>query len=170
MGLSPQTLLEYGWRKQRFSVSVRINIKDNLAGITYEVKPFVTDSGSAVNIRNISFAATIGDFGIFPLYRLLDICGILPFVILQAITAGYIPLADKGFASSPLLLISTWQMLESSLILSARHKPVCCNRSHESICDKNIPSAVYEFDAAMCCACHIETVFFFATVKSDITC
>ena len=29
---------------------------------------------------------------------------------------------------------------------------------------------VYEFDAAMCCACHIETVFFFATVKSDITC
>ena len=33
---------------------------------------------------------------------------------------------------------------------------------------KNIPSAVYEFDAAMCCACHIETVFFFATVKSDV--
>lgn len=62
MGLSPQTLLEYGWRKQRFSVSVRINIKDNLAGITYEVKPFVTDSGSAVNIRNISFAAAIGNF------------------------------------------------------------------------------------------------------------
>ncbi|MCI6137360.1 MAG: hypothetical protein MR680_04545 [Oscillospiraceae bacterium] len=62
----------WGYRRRRywntvgenndFSVSMRINIKDNLAGITYEVKPFVTDSGSAVNIRNISFAAAIGDF------------------------------------------------------------------------------------------------------------
>lgn len=116
MGLSRRRYWNTVGENNDFSVSVRINIKDNLAGITYEVKPFVTDSGSAVNIRNISFAAQSVIFGIFPLYRLLDICGILPFVILQAITAGYIPLASKGFASSPLLLISTWQMLESSLI------------------------------------------------------
>ena len=62
MGLSRRRYWNTVGENNDFSVSVRINIKDNLAGITYEVKPFVTDSGSAVNIRNISFAAAIGDF------------------------------------------------------------------------------------------------------------
>lgn len=171
----------WGYRRRRywntvgenndFSVSVRINIKDNLAGITYEVKPFVTDSGSAVNIRNISFVAAIGDFRNF---------SAVPAVRDMRHSAVCNAAGDNGRVDA-----LCWQRLcaqpaaaDFNLIyapvrvdfyrLGAR-LPAVIARVGQSVI-KNIPSAVYALYAAMCCACHIETVFFFATVKSDITC
>ena len=136
----------WGYRRRRywntvgenndFSVSVRINIKDNLAGITYEVKPFVTDSGSAVNIRNISFAAAIGDFR--------NISVISPVGYMRHSAVCYIASNNcRIYPARRQRLCFKSAAADFNLIYAPVRvdfyrlgKPVCCNRSHESICDK----------------------------------